>query len=80
MVSTHPGSSFKPNKMCSSRTLSRAFLEVNETLLFVPTFMTSVSRSRHHTDNAGSLYTENSFNICMYMFNWKMAGLQKQAE
>jgi len=55
MVSTHPCSSFKPNKMCSRRTLSRAFLEVNERLLPVPTFMTGVFCSRHQTDNAGSL-------------------------
>jgi len=80
MVSTHPCSSFKPNKMCSRRTLSGAFLEVNERLLSVPTFMTGVSRSRHHTDNAGSLYTEYSFNIRTYMFNWKVAGLQKRVE
>ena len=80
MVSTHPCSSFKPNKMCSRRTLSRAFLEVSERLLSVPTFMTGVSRSQHHTDNAGSLYTENCFNIRTYMFNRKMAGLQKQVE
>jgi len=80
MVSTRPCSSFKPNKMCSRRTLSRAFLEVKERLLSVPTFMTGVSRSRHHTDNAGSLYTENSFNVCMYMFNWKVAGLQKRVQ
>jgi len=67
MVSTHPCSSFKPNKMCSRRTLSRAFLEVNERLLSVPTFMTGVSRSRHHTDNAGSLNTEN-INIHVYVY------------
>jgi len=80
MVSTHPCSSFKPNKMCSRRTLSRAFLEVSERLLSVPTFMTGISRSRHHTDNAGSLYTENCFNLRTYTFNRKMAGLQKQAD
>jgi hypothetical protein len=80
MVSTHPCSSFKPNKMCSRRTLSRAFLEVNERLLSVPTFTTGVFRSQYHTDNGGSLNTENNLNIRMHMFNWKVADLQKLLE
>jgi hypothetical protein len=82
MVSTHPCSSFKPNKMCSSssRTLSRAFLEVNEHLLSVPTFMTAYLTVGTIQTMLGQTPKTASRHVCMYVFNWRVAGLQKQLE